>query len=138
MMLKRVFLSLVLLLPLIATAEVVVVVGADSRITNLSEAELRQLFTGQLRAVEGERVQVLDLPQSDSARDDFYQKLLGRGPNQMRSYWARMIFTGQGQPPREVSSVQEMRLLVGSSGNQIGYLPSSEVDDSVRVLFTLN
>lgn len=137
-MLKRILLLSLLCLPLFAQADVVVVAGVNSPIADLSESEVRQLFTGQTRAIGGQRVQTLDLPSSEAGRTDFYQKLMGRSPDQMRSHWARMIFTGQGQPPREVTSVREMKLLVGTSANQVGYLPADEVDDSVRVLFRLN
>lgn len=137
-MLKRILLLVFLSLPLAAQAELVVVAGAGSQLGELSENEVRQLFTGQTRAIKGERIQTLDLPVNEAARIEFYQKLLNRSPDQMRSYWARMIFTGQGQPPREVSGQREMKLLVGSSANQVGYLPADEVDDSLRVLFRLN
>jgi hypothetical protein len=129
--------SLLLILPLAAQAELVVVTSHQSSITTLSENEVRQLFSGQLRAIAGQRVQPLDLPGSDRHREDFYRKLMGRSPDQMRAYWTRLIFTGQGHPPREVASTQELTTLVSGSREFIGYLPASAVTENVRVLYRI-
>ena len=124
-------------LPLLANAELVVVTGSNSTINSLTENEVRQLFSGQLKAVAGQKVQPLDLPSGAADRDEFYRKLMGRSPDQMRAYWTRLIFTGQGKPPREVANPQELTTLVGS-GEYIGYLPADAAGSNVRVLYRLN
>jgi ABC-type phosphate transport system substrate-binding protein len=135
---KKTILSLLLLLcPLLGNAELVVVTGKNSAVNSLSENEVRQLFSGQLRSLGGQRVQAVDLPSSSKEREAFYQKLLGRTPEQMRAYWTRLIFTGQGQPPREVSGTQELTTLVGSSGDFIGYLPAEAAGANVKVLYRI-
>ena len=135
---KKTIVSLLLLLcPLLGNAELVVVTGKNSAVNSLSENEVRQLFSGQLRSLGGQRVQPLDMPNSSKEREAFYQKLLGRTPEQMRAYWTRLIFTGQGQPPREVSSAQELSTLVGSSGDFIGYLPAEAAGENVKVLYRI-
>jgi len=136
-MLKKLGLMLLLCLPLMAHAELVVVTGSQSPVAALSENEVRQLFSGQLRSVGGQRLQPLDLPSNSPHRNNFYRKLMGRSPDQMRAYWTRLIFTGQGQPPREVSSAQELIMLVNSSAEFIGYLPAEEVNANLRVLHRL-
>lgn len=136
---KKTIIMLLLLslpLPLLAQADLVVVTGSNSSITSLTENEVRQLFSGQLKTVAGQRVQPLDLPNSGQHREEFYRKLMGRTPEQMRAYWTRLIFTGQGKPPREVSSTQELTTLVGS-GEYIGYLPAEDAGANVRVLYRI-
>ncbi|MFN3714385.1 MAG: hypothetical protein ACK4SX_12070 [Alcanivoracaceae bacterium] len=134
---KRWMILILLCLPMLSQAEIVVVTGSQSKLSSLTENEVRQLFSGQLRTLSGQRVQPLDLPNVNRHREEFYRKLLGRSPDQMRAYWTRLIFTGQGQPPREISGAQELSTLVGSSPEYIGYLPASEVSDKVRVLYRL-
>ena len=135
---KRLFVVILLsCLPLSGMAEIAIVTHADSSISRLSENDARQLFRGQVRAIDGERIQILDLPQSDELRQSFYQKLLGRTPEQMRAHWTRMVFTGQGQLPREAANQREMRLMVSGAPGHIGYLPMSEVDGSMKVLYVI-
>lgn len=117
-------------------AEIVVVSSRGLNIAALSENEVRQLFSGQLKVIKGITLQALDLPAGNTYRDDFYRQLMGRSPEQMRAYWTRLIFTGQGKPPREVTSAQELITLLGS-GNYIGYLPVDALTSQLQVLYRL-
>jgi hypothetical protein len=137
MQMKNWMMWILLCLPILSQADIVVVTGNQSKVSSLTENEVRQLFSGQLRTLSGQRVQPLDLPSTNRYREDFYRKLLGRSPDQMKAYWTRLIFTGQGQPPREIAGAQELTTLVNSSGEYIGYLPASEVSDQLRVLYRL-
>ena len=132
---KRIMFSLLLMLASAAQAEPVVVVSANSILDALTQDEVRQIFNGQTRRVSGISVKPLDLPPRGSARADFYQQVLGKSAEQMKSYWARMIFTGRGMPPREVSSDQEMIMLVGSNRNFVGYLDASRVTPDLKVVY---
>lgn len=119
----------------IATAGPVVVVSADSEIGALSQGQVRQLFNGQLRKVSGVSVKPLDLPNGDVTRNTFYQEVTGKTAEQMKSYWARMIFTGRGMPPREVSSEREMGILLGGDPAFVGYLEETRVPQGLKVIF---
>lgn len=133
---KNLMMMLLFSLPLLAQAELVVVTGSNSDITSLTENEVRQLFSGHLKTIGGQRVEPLDLPRNAIHREEFYRKLMGRTPEQMRAYWTRLIFTGQGKPPREVSNTGELITLLGS-GNYIAYLAADASNSNVRVLFRL-
>ena len=113
----------------------VVVVSQESAIDSLSQNQVRQIFNGQLRRVSGISVKPLDLPNGSASRDAFYQQVTGKSAEQMKSYWARMIFTGRGMPPREVSSERELGMLVGSDPGFIGYVEESRVPAGLRVVF---
>ncbi|MCK0153237.1 hypothetical protein MWU49_05970 [Alcanivorax sp. S6407] len=118
-----------------AVADPVVVVGASSEIGALTQNQVRQIFNGQLRKVAGVAVKPLDLPNGSSTRNTFYQDVTGKSAEQMKSYWARMIFTGRGMPPREVSSEREMNLLVGSDPSFVGYLEETRVPEGLKVVY---
>ena len=117
-------------------AEIVVVSSRGLNSATLSDNAVRQLFSGQLKVIKGITLQALDLPAGNTYRDDFYRQLMGRSPEQMRAYWTRLIFTGQGKPPREVTSAQELITLLGS-GNYIGYLPVDALTSQLQVLYRL-
>lgn len=119
----------------VAAAGPVVVVSAESGIASLSQSQVRQIFNGQLRRVSGVSIKALDLPNSNALRELFYQQVTGKSAEQMKSYWARMIFTGRGMPPREVSSEREMGMLLGSDPGFIGYLDEARVPSGLKVVY---
>ena len=124
-----------LLLTGFAQAGIVVVVSKNSDLGGLTRTEVRQIFNGQLNRVGEISVKPLDLPVAASQREVFYQQVMGKSVEQMKSYWARMIFTGRGMPPREVSSDREMTLLVGSDRKFIGYMDEADVTSDLKVVF---
>ena len=129
--------SLILLLPTLALADIVVVVDKNSPITSISQSQIRQLYLEGNGKVGGVYLKPLDLPEQDRLRDRFYLAAVGKTPAQMKSYWARMIFSGRGVPPRSVSGVSAMKVMLENNPERIGYLPASEVSGNLRVLYEI-
>lgn len=113
-------------------AEVVVVVGAKSPTKNLSKEQTSDIFLGKATALIP-----LDQAESSSLRDDFYSKVTGKSAAQAKSYWAKLSFTGKGMPPKEAKSSADIKNLVSNNPKLIGYIEQSDVDSSVKVLFTV-
>lgn len=127
--------ALIVMLPLQLMAEVVVVVGHASPVSSLSESQLRQLYLEGAGRIAGTNVKALDLPEDSRARRAFYQEAVGKTPAQMKSYWARMIFTGRGAPPRTVSGNRAMQVMLENNPELIGYLPADQVSSGLKVLY---
>lgn len=69
-------------------------------------------------------------------RDAFYASFAGKSPAQLKAHWSKIIFTGRGQPPREVANSVEVRKFIVDNPNAIGYIEQDMVDGSVRALLT--
>jgi hypothetical protein len=55
-------------------------------------------------------------------------------PPLVKAYWTKMIFTGRGQPPREMSTSMAIRKMVADNPNLIGYIDKSALDASVKTV----
>ncbi len=64
----------------------------------------------------------------------FSKEVLQVFPHQLRQAWDRLVFSGLGQYPEQVSSSQEMLSKVAATPGAIGYVQSSEVNQYVRIL----
>lgn len=132
-------LLLVLLAGAAAAAELVVVVSARSPITSLRAEQVADIFLSEAtRFPDGGEVVALDLPIGSPLRDDFYLKVASRTPALMKAYWTKRIFTGRGQPPRELPNSQAVRKLVADNPNLIGYIDRSALDGSVRPVLVVH
>jgi hypothetical protein len=121
-----------------AEALPVVVVGTSSPLQPLSVAQCVGYFTGRQRTLpNGEAVQPHDLPPEHPLRERFYRLLTGLGPAQMNSYWARLRFSGQMQPPTVVDSEAAMLRVLRDNPRAIGYLSRLPDDERLRVLLVL-
>ena len=121
-----------------ADASPVVVVGAANPLQPLSATQCVGYFTGRQRTLpNGEPVQPHDLPADHPLRERFYRLLTGLGPAQMNSYWARLRFSGQMQPPTVVDSEAAMLRVLRDNPRAIGYLGRMPEDERLRVLLVL-
>lgn len=111
---------------------VVVVVSAQSTVRTLDPAALADIFLGKLGALpDGTRLVPVDLDQP-TLHDTFYTKIIGKSPTQLRAYWSRLIFSGQGKPPRRASTAGELKSLLAQGAQYIGYLERGDLDATVR------
>jgi hypothetical protein len=114
-------------------AEVAVIVSAKNT-QNLTEVEIKNLFTGKQKGfADGSPAIVLNLTEGDPKQSEFNQKALGRSDAQLKAFWSKSMFTGKGNPPKEVSPT-EMLKLVADNPSTVGVIDMSMVNDSVRVI----
>ena len=103
--------------------------------TELSEETVRALFTMRLRRwSDGTPVRVFVLPDRHPLHKDFAKKILGVFPHQLRRAWDRLVFSGTGQAPREVSDETEMLDRVSKTPGAVGYVSDNTRDERVRVV----
>ena len=116
-------------------ADVVAVVSSTSAITALSKAQVADIFLGKVnRFPNGALAVPIDQAEGSPAREEFYVLYAGKSSAQVMSYWAKIIFTGRGQPPKAAASSIEVRKLLTANPQAIGYIERSAVDGSVKIL----
>ena len=119
-----------------AQAELVIIAhpgGPDS----ITMQQVKDIYLNRSsRMPDGQRVVAFQLPAGNSMRDEFNDLITERNDAWLKSFWSRQVLTGKGHPPREVSSANSMKSVVSSTLGSSGYLDSTLVDDSVKVLLT--
>lgn len=118
-----------------ASAEVVVVVSAKSAVTSLSKDQVSQLFLNKAVSFPGGGAATPVDQAEGPARDEFYSKVTGKAPAQLKAYWAQLTFSGKAQRPKQVGTGADAKKFVAGSPSAIGYLNAADVDGSVRVVF---
>lgn len=138
MRLARLLLTLAgLLSPGLGCAEIVLVASIRSPSIELSYERAENLYLGRTSTLaDGTPVKLIDLP-NGNLRDDFYLKLTGKNPAQIRAYWSRLVFTGRALPPKEATSVTEARQWLIDTPNLIGYMERTDVPANARILLRL-
>ncbi len=120
----------------LANAETSVVVNPENAST-LSVKDIEKIFLGKKKSFPGGGTAVPhNLPEKSPARDGFNESVLRKNTGQVKSYWAKLLFTGKGVPPKEVASDSEMLSAIAGDKGGIGYVDSSKVDATVKVIHT--
>jgi ABC-type phosphate transport system substrate-binding protein len=118
-----------------ACADVVVIVSAKSTVTRLTPEQTAKIFLGKVDTFpDGGDVLAIDQEEGSAIRDEFYAKIAHKNSSQLTAYWAKIIFSGDGHPPRMVAGDATVRKAVANNPNTIGYIDKHAVDKSVRVI----
>jgi ABC-type phosphate transport system substrate-binding protein len=121
-----------------ASAELVVIVSARNPAPALSGDQVAAIFLGQAgRLPDGGEVMALDQRVGSNERNQFYQQVAGKTPALLKAHWSKMLFTGRGQPPREVPDSLAVRRMVADNPALIGYIDRAALDGSVRPVLVL-
>jgi len=121
-----------------ALPEVVVIVSADAPVATLSAAQVSDIFLGKSASFPNGAMAVpIDQADGSAVRQEFYAKATGKSPQLLKAYWSKLIFTGQGEPPREATGSAAIKKLVAKNPNFIGYVDKNAVDASVKTVLIL-
>lgn len=116
-----------------AQAELVVIVNPKSPTASMTADQVANVYLGKDPSFAP-----VDLPEAAQARADFYKKVAGKDSAQVKALWARLVFTGKMQPPKEVASASDALKFVAGNDKGIAYVEKSAVDSSVKAVLTVN
>lgn len=94
---------------------------------DFSPSSLIRIYAMQKRVWSDKTaIKVFTLPKNNEIHKEFVNKYLLMQPYQLDRLWHRLVFSGTGSIPEELSSIEEMIEIIGTTPGAIGY-----VDDSL-------
>lgn len=127
----RGFVALLVLAVEAQASDIVVVMGPEA--VALSKDQVTSVYLGR-----NNDLKPLDLLESSPVRDVFYKKATGRDSAQIKAVWSRLMFIGQGQPPKVLADAAAVKKAVAADPKAIGYIDKADLDASVKVVLGLN
>lgn len=101
----------------------------------ISRNTLRAIFGMRLRRwPDGSVVKVFVLRDDAELHKKFSKSILHLFPYQLRRAWDRQVFSGTGQSPQEVISLESMRAKITHTPGAIGYLPIGNTEIGMKIL----
>jgi ABC-type phosphate transport system substrate-binding protein len=113
-----------------------VVVNAGNSLDAATKAQVSDMFLKKTKIwSNGVEVEPIDLYPTSDLREAFSETVHGRSVAAVKSYWQRLIFSGEAVPPPEIENEKQVMFWVGSSPGAIGYVSASApLGDGVKVL----
>lgn len=113
--------------------EIVTNPGVSEKV--LSVNSLRSIFSMHLKTwPNGTKIRVFVLSDDDQLHRIVSKEKLNVFPYQLRSNWDRLVFSGTGQAPVRVNSIEEMLDKIANTPGAIGYLWRANINENVNVL----
>jgi ABC-type phosphate transport system substrate-binding protein len=136
-------LAFALLNPVLARADLCVIVHPDNPVLAMTPSQISDLYLGRARGFDNNgltnsaRATLYEQPENSPLREAFFRSINGMSLNHVTAYWARLRFSGQVLPPEMLADSRAILEKVNTNRNAIGYIESDLVDRSVKVVLRL-
>ena len=109
--------------------EIAVIVNESGPLTQISEADIREIYLGNIRFIKGVAVTPLHYREG-SIKDTFLSSIIDMNSREYRIYWTKKIFQEGGSIPVSQNSFGMIILTVKKDMAVIGYVPISELKET--------
>jgi ABC-type phosphate transport system substrate-binding protein len=114
--------------------DVVLVANKSVKISEITNADLRAIFMGtKTRFADGSHAVPVTL-KGGPAHEVFLKHYVGEDPEEFRSQWRKVVFTGQGAMPRAFDSESALIEYVAATPGAVGYVSRISSQDNVKLL----
>lgn len=121
----------------LAMAESYSVIVHPSNNADFDKGTVERIFLSKEKTfTNGQPAVPIEIQQPSEHRDYFQETIIRKTDSQVRSYWAMLVFSGKGTPPKEVASEAEVLELISKNPNTLGYIPTSMVTPNVKVILS--
>jgi hypothetical protein len=105
-----------------ASADVILVTAAKNPIDELDTREVQSLYKGRLTSIKGKPLKPLNAAPGSIERKEFLNQMMKLNELDYTGYWHVRRYSGQGTPPLEVASQDELFDLLKKQPEGIGYM----------------
>jgi ABC-type phosphate transport system substrate-binding protein len=117
----------------VEAADVVVVAHPGVAVSELSAADLKDVFLGTRTAVGGSDVQPV-LAESGTAHEAFLKSYVGKSEQALKVHFKSLVFTGKGSMPKSFASDAEIVKYVAATKGAIGYVNAGAEGAGVKTI----
>ncbi len=136
-----IFVTMMLFSAAHAWADLVIVTSEATGISTLSKEDVINIYLGRYRRLPNALPALpIDMAESSEIKKKFYWLLVGKTLAEINSYWSRLIFSGQTQPPAVLNSSEDAIMRILRVPGTIGYIERgnhSKLDKRLVVVLEL-
>lgn len=121
-----------------AQAALAIIAHPSNPMSGVTAEDAERIFLGKTgEMANGRRVTPVDQSVGSASRAKFLQKVLHKSEDELSAYWSKLMFSGKGQPPRDLGDDAAVKAFVATNPDAIGYVDGKFVDGSVKVLLII-
>ena len=105
-----------------ASADVILITATKNPINELETREVQSLYKGRLTSIDGNTLRPFNAAPGSAERIQFLNKMMQLNELDYSGYWHVRRYSGQGTPPMEVASQDELFQILKTQPEGIGYL----------------
>ncbi len=120
-------------------ADLAIIAHPDYEGGELTEEMVRKLFLSEQASFpSGHKAEILNHSSGSQDRKYFFEYVLKMGESRHKRYWSRKKSAGKHGSPKELNNYEDVLSWVANTPLGIAYIDKRMVNDSVKVLLTID
>jgi ABC-type phosphate transport system substrate-binding protein len=121
-----------------AEPDFTIIANSNNELGTLTRKQIADIYMGRITSLPNGSIPLpLDYQGDSAVRSRFYQSITGKNMAQINAYWARLSFTGQGNPPRRLADKAAILQVVEKNQGALGYVDTITPDADVTPVMIL-
>jgi ABC-type phosphate transport system substrate-binding protein len=117
-----------------AWADIVIIAHQDVSETTVTEKDLQEIFLGKrVQWKDNTAIHPVTVKEAEFHKA-FLKQYVNKSIAKWNAHWKRMVFTGNGTPPKQVATQQELLEYVVNTAGAIGYIDAETPVESVTII----
>jgi ABC-type phosphate transport system substrate-binding protein len=118
-----------------AQAGMALIAHPSNQLAGITADDAARIYLGKTTNFpNGRPAAPVDQATHSAMRAKFYYSVVKKDEAELKAYWSKLMFSGKGQPPRELTDDVSVKSFVASNPDAIGYVDGKVVDATVKVL----
>jgi ABC-type phosphate transport system substrate-binding protein len=114
-----------------AAGDIVIVANSEAGTDSLSKSDLESIMLGKKKKWDnGTKIKIAILKEGGT-HEGFTKEYTGKTASQFKSYWKKLVFTGEGIQPKSFKTEDELVAYVAKTKGAVGYVSSGTAVDGV-------
>jgi len=119
---------------LVLAEEFAVIVNSGNETGTVSKAQLKRIFLGQIKELNGVQLVPINLPPDSDLGNQFLTDVTGKSGEEYKEYWVAQQVKGLGSAPMIQKTSMIVKTMVAQIPGAIAYIPKADVDGTVKEL----
>lgn len=118
--------------------KIVIIVHQDVTDSALTEDDIQDIYLGKkTKWSDNSEIKPVQL-KNDAVNETFLKTFVNRSKRLYQNHWNKMVFTGQGFPPKSFDSQRELIEYVAHTPGAISYINVAHVPIAIKTLKVQN
>ena len=118
----------------IAWADIVIIAHQDVPEITVTKKDLQEIFLGK-RVQWKDNTAIHPVTVKDQKHHSvFLKQYVNKSSAKWNAHWKRMVFTGNGTPPKQFATQQELLDYVANTAGAIGYVDNGPSVENVTII----
>ena len=119
----------------VASGQTVIIIHPENSLEKATRTDISNIFLGKKTQWDGGgKITPVEQKKDSKPGKAFLKTIVKMSENDYKNYWVEKMLSGEAEPPKNLSSDDDILKFVQNNKSAIGYLSADKVTEGVKVI----